>query len=131
VFTGHIRTQSLKDVRIWPGTSRTGDLKVINQPLDFWGLNYYTPMRVKDDPVSRSRMWRRAPAVNPEKTDIGWEIEPAGLSHVVKYLYDRYQLPEFYITENGAADNTGVENGAVSDVMRVDYLTHIWVSPPI
>jgi beta-glucosidase len=102
---------------------RPGDLEVINQPLGFWGLNYYTPMRVKDDPETPFPHTSAAPPAKPEKTDIGWEIEPAGLSHVVRYLYDRYQLPEFYITENGAADNTGVENGAVSDVMRVDYLT--------
>ncbi|WP_040450534.1 GH1 family beta-glucosidase [Hoeflea phototrophica] len=105
------------------------DLEVINQPLDFWGLNYYTPMRVKDDPSSPFPHAGSAPPVQPEKTDIGWEIEPAGLSHVVKYLYGRYQLPEFFITENGAADNTEVENGAVSDVMRVEYLTsHLGVA---
>jgi beta-glucosidase len=70
-----------------------------------------------------------APAVNPEKTDIGWEIEPQGLSHVVKDLYGRYTLPDFYITENGAADNTEVENGAVSDTMRLDYIaSHLSVA---
>lgn len=106
-----------------------GDLDTIRQPLDFWGLNYYTPMRVSDDPVSDFPHVAVAPAVKPEKTDIGWEIEPQGLSHIVKYLYDRYTLPEFYITENGAADNTEVENGAVSDTMRLDYVsTHLSVA---
>jgi beta-glucosidase len=100
-----------------------------HQPLDFWGLNYYTPMRVKDDPVrvpacgsARRRSILRRPISAGRSS-------PQGLSHVVKYLYDRYQLPEFYITENGAADNTEVENGAVSDVMRVEYLTsHLGVA---
>ncbi|MEM5470159.1 GH1 family beta-glucosidase [Hoeflea sp. AS60] len=108
---------------------KAGDLEVINQPLDFWGLNYYTPMRVSDDASTAFPHVATAPAVNPEKTDIGWEIEPRGLSHVVKDLYGRYTLPDFYITENGAADNTEVENGAVSDTMRLDYLaTHLSVA---
>jgi beta-glucosidase len=45
------------------------------------------------------------------------------LSHVIDYLYGRYDLPDLYITENGAADNTGIENGAVSDTMRLDYVS--------
>ncbi|MCY0096650.1 GH1 family beta-glucosidase [Hoeflea ulvae] len=107
---------------------RDGDLETIRQPLDFWGLNYYTPMRVRDDAASEFPHVAIAPAVRPEKTDIGWEVEPQGLSHIVSQLYGRYTLPEFYITENGAADNTGVENGAVSDTMRLDYIsTHLSV----
>jgi len=106
-----------------------GDLETIRQPLDFWGLNYYTPMRVSDDPAAVFPHVATAPAVKPEKTDIGWEIEPLGLSHVVRDLYGRYTLPEFYITENGAADNTDIENGAVSDTMRLDYVsTHLSVA---
>lgn len=105
------------------------DLDIIRQPLDFWGLNYYTPLRVCDDPSSPFPHVAATPAVKPEKTDIGWEIEPAGLTHVVRYLYGRYDLPALYITENGAADNTSVENGAVSDTMRLDYLSdHLGVA---
>jgi beta-glucosidase len=81
----HIRQPFLK----CPDLARNikdGDLEVINQPLDFWGLNYYTPMRVKDDPGSA---FPACPALcacrsSLDKTDIGWEIEPAGLSHVVE-----------------------------------------------
>jgi beta-glucosidase len=102
---------------------KDGDLEIIGQELDFWGLNYYTPLRVRDDPGSAFPHVSVAPAVKQDKTDIGWEIEPAGLSHVIDYLYGRYDLPELYITENGAADNTGIENGAVSDTMRLDYVS--------
>ncbi|SOE16439.1 beta-glucosidase [Hoeflea halophila] len=111
------------------GHIKDGDLEAIHQPLDFWGLNYYTPMRVRDDASAAFPHVAAAPAIRPEKTDIGWEIDPRGLSHVVKDLYGRYTLPDFYITENGAADNTGVENGAVSDTMRLEYLsTHLAVA---
>jgi beta-glucosidase len=32
-------------------------------------------------------------------------------------------LPAIWITENGAADNTGVRDGVCDDTMRCDYLT--------
>lgn len=102
---------------------KDGDLEIIQQPLDFWGLNYYTPLRVQDDQTQPFPHVRTASAVNSAKMDIGWEIEPSGLSHVIRGLYERYDLPDLYITENGAADNTGIENGAVSDGMRIGYLS--------
>lgn len=129
VFEGAYPASVLENCQDLASRIAPGDLETIHQPVDFWGLNYYTPMRVHDAPGTDFPHAGRAPAVKPEKTDIGWEIEPAGLSHVVRYLYGRYRMPGFYITENGAADNTGVENGAVSDTMRLDYLSaHLSVS---
>ncbi|MGF9692261.1 GH1 family beta-glucosidase [Rhizobium sp. 0TCS1.26] len=102
-----------------------GDLAVINQKLDWWGLNYYTPMRVLDDARQGAEFpaTQPAPFVNPEKTDIGWEIFPSAMTDLVVDLYDRYELPEMYITENGACYNTEVENGEVNDQPRLDYIS--------
>lgn len=36
-------------------------------------------------------------------------------------LYKRYELPDCYITENGACYNMGIENGVVDDQPRLDY----------
>ena len=47
------------------GHVEDGDLETINQPLDFWGLNYYTPMRVRDDGSSPFPHVAGAPAVKP------------------------------------------------------------------
>jgi beta-glucosidase len=44
------------------------------------------------------------------------------LKLLVEDLYRRYELPECYITENGACDNTVVADGEVNDTMRLDYL---------
>ena len=129
LFKGSYPHSVLEECPDLTGHIKDGDLETIHQPLDFWGLNYYTPMRVRDDAASEFPHVAGAPAVRPEKTDIGWEIEPLGLSHVVKDLYGRYTLPEFFITENGAADNTEVENGAVSDTMRLGYIaSHLSVA---
>ncbi|WP_416795805.1 GH1 family beta-glucosidase [Ciceribacter azotifigens] len=102
---------------------KDGDMEVISQKLDWWGLNYYTPMRVADDPTSGAEFPATvdAPPVSKVKTDIGWEVCAPALKSLVETLYDRYDLPACYITENGACYNTEVENGEVDDQPRLDY----------
>ncbi|MGO8062743.1 GH1 family beta-glucosidase [Rhizobium johnstonii] len=101
-----------------------GDLKLISQKLDWWGLNYYKPERVTDDAERKGDFpWTvEAPPASDVKTDIGWEIYAPGLKLSVEDLYRRYELPECYITENGACDNTDVIDGEVDDTMRLDYV---------
>ncbi|TYC51693.1 beta-glucosidase [Rhodobacterales bacterium] len=104
-----------------------GDMETISQPLDWWGLNYYTPLRVADAPdeADYPRTRTITPAPGPELTDIGWEVYPAGLSDLLKQLHERYTLPDCYITENGACYNDEPEGGAVDDQRRIAYLdTH-------
>jgi beta-glucosidase len=101
-----------------------GDLATISQKIDWWGLNYYTPARVRHDPDPNAAFpaTQPAPFVKPGKTDIGWEIDSSGLAHVVRDLYAKYDLPECYITENGAAYNMGPdESGEIDDQPRLDY----------
>ena len=100
------------------------DLKIISQKLDWWGLNYYTPMRVAADPNPDAPYPAhiQAAAVHPEKTDIGWEVFAPALGDLVRKLNADYPLPVCYITENGACYNMGVENGAVDDQPRLDYI---------
>lgn len=99
------------------------DLATINQPLDFWGLNYYTPARVRDEPdavfPSSAQL---PPASDCETTDIGWEIAPAAFSDLLTTLYSRYQLPPCYITENGACYNDEPDVGVIDDARRISYL---------
>ncbi|MDO8495750.1 MAG: glycoside hydrolase family 1 protein [bacterium] len=64
-------------------------LNRIASSLDFIGLNYYFP-----------HLWPKNPHKNV--SDMGWEIYPEGIYHVLKDL-KRYGLP-VYITENGLAD---------------------------
>jgi beta-galactosidase len=100
-----------------------GDLEIISQKIDWWGLNYYTPMRVADDPTPDAEFPATigAPPVSKVKTDIGWEVYAPALKSLVERLYARYDLPECYITENGACYNMGPEKGEVDDQPRLDY----------
>jgi beta-glucosidase len=104
---------------------REGDLAICTQPLNFMGLNYYTRSIAKA-PVTAGDAQRGytfvAPTAPKRLTDIGWEIYPEGLARVVQNLQAQWPLPPLWITENGAADNTSLDQGAVDDVMRCDYL---------
>ncbi|MCB4364829.1 beta-glucosidase [Hydrogenophaga taeniospiralis] len=105
---------------------RPQDLAICAQPLDFIGLNYYT-RSVARAPTSASETRRGYALVPPTGaelplTDIGWEIYPSGLGRVVRNLSRQWPLPPIWITENGAADNTGVSHGECRDAMRVRYL---------
>ncbi|WP_234186356.1 GH1 family beta-glucosidase [Shinella sp. NM-101] len=108
-----------------------GDMETISQPLDWWGLNYYTPMRVADDPAEGSDFPATVPAppAGDLRTDIGWEVHAPALGDLVRKLNADYTLPDCYITENGACYNMGVENGVVDDQPRLDYIAdHLGVT---
>ncbi|MFK7860750.1 MAG: GH1 family beta-glucosidase [Granulosicoccus sp.] len=100
------------------------DMQTIQQPLDYWGLNYYTPeyittMAGDDMPFPATKRTERE---NVSRTDIGWEIDANAMSHLLSTLYRQYSLPPCYITENGAAFNHEVKDGAVDDQPRIDYI---------
>lgn len=108
-----------------------GDMETISQPLDWWGLNYYTPMRVADDPAEGADFPATVPAppVGDVRTDIGWEVHAPAMGDLVRKLNADYTLPDCYITENGACYNMGVENGVVDDQPRLDYIAdHLGVT---
>ncbi len=104
-----------------------GDLTICAQPLNFIGLNYYT-RSVAQAPMTTEESQRGYAFVPPDGrtaqlTDIGWEIYPQGLTRVVNNLERQWPLPPIWITENGAADNTGIDRGRCDDDLRCAYLT--------
>lgn len=60
---------------------------------DFIGLNFYFRNKIK---------WGKVANENLKTSDIGWELFPEGIYHVLKEL-KKYKKP-IYITENGLAD---------------------------
>jgi beta-glucosidase len=108
---------------------RDGDDKLMRAPLDFIGLNYYSPWLVSDAPegngvpgLNTRGQWASAPGSNP-KTDIGWDIYPSGFHDIlVRMAYETGNLP-IEITENGAACNIGPNGaGEIHDAPRIAYL---------
>jgi beta-glucosidase len=96
------------------------DFKVITQPLDFIGVNYYTRnFASTGDPWSATK-------TGAAVTDMGWEIYPAGLTELLVRLNRDWVCPPIFVTENGAAFPDKLVDGAVIDRERVEYLaTHI------
>ncbi len=102
----------------WMPTQMPGDMEIICQPIDFLGINYYSRSVVK---AGKNGEPEWVANDNP-KTDIGWEICPSALTDMLTSFKARYpNLPPVVITENGAADNTEIENGEINDSLRTDY----------
>ncbi len=97
------------------------DFDLLGEPLDWCGLNYYTRkiIAAADGPWPGNR---EVEGPLP-KTAMEWEIYPDGLKHFLKRTHEDYThgLP-LYVTENGMASYDTVENGAVYDPARMDFL---------
>jgi len=88
-----------------------GDLQTINQPLDFWGFNYYCPARVVDARTDSSQFphTEHVNATNSDaRTDINWEIDSSGLTSL---LHDepRTQYLSDHIDTCAAVIASGIE----------------------
>ena len=70
-------------------------LKKIKDHLDFIAFDYYFHDRIVWYPPYKKNL-------NKKVTDLGWEIYPKGIYHVLKYL-NIFNKP-IYIMENGLAD---------------------------
>lgn len=98
-----------------------GDMSLISTPLDFLGINYYTRGFF-------SHSVAQPEYVGENKTSMGWEIYPEGLTETLVRLRDDYtDLPPIYVTENGAAFADEIEvnesnEPRVHDLHRIDYL---------
>jgi beta-glucosidase len=94
--------------------TKDGDLAAIAAPVDFLGVNYYTPVvidghgrPVQPHPISAA----------------GWQqIYPQGLYDVLVKLRRDYASPEILITENGVPDDVSDSTQPTADPARVDFL---------
>ena len=102
---------------------KRGDLEAIRAPLDFLGINYYSRHIVRSHEIPEAANEKRQIEPLPDKTDIGWEIYPQGLTEGLVALQREYALPCIYITENGAAFNMGPDaEGRIVDTPRIEFL---------
>jgi beta-glucosidase len=118
-----------------------GDLEVIAAPLDAVGLNYYSPTPVRHWTRERPKEnadghgdgaaspWVAADDVEfPRRpgpyTDMGWTVDPRGLTELLLRLATECPGLPLLVTENGAAfpDAAVGADGRVEDSDRVEYL---------
>ncbi|MDR2931089.1 MAG: beta-glucosidase [Propionibacteriaceae bacterium] len=122
-----------KNVTSW-GFVADGDLDVIHQPIDYVGHNYYSPTWILGgtNQAEAGSPWVGVDNVTflpPKKplSDMGWAIDPAGLTALLTRFHERYPDIDLIVAENGAAmPDTVDEHGEIHDADRTDYLkTHI------
>ncbi|MET8964439.1 GH1 family beta-glucosidase [Streptomyces sp. NPDC004096] len=104
------------------------DLKVIAEPIDWYGINYYAPTRVGAPQGAEIEFGGLSlPAELPftvreiedrPVTDFGWPVVPEALTELLTGFRERYgdRLPPVLITENGCSYQ------GVDDQERIAYL---------
>jgi beta-glucosidase len=97
-----------------------GDLEIISAPVDFLGINYYSPSYTRYD-ESDWPLEVGTVSTGKEKTEMGWEVYPEGLYDLLARVYGKYRIP-ILITENGAAYRDVLRDGKVEDEKRIEYL---------
>ena len=99
------------------------DLKIIASPLDFVGINVYTPLYVRA--IDRSPGYEVVPfAKSHPRMASSWQLlGPEALYWAPRHVQKVWNVKEIYITENGcgAADEPAAD-GAVYDTDRVMFL---------
>ncbi|MET9627518.1 GH1 family beta-glucosidase [Lentzea sp. NPDC006480] len=95
-----------------------GDLATIHQPLDFYGVNYYNPTRLKNPSEGNPLPFELVEIDEYERTGFGWPIVPSGLTEIITSLRERHpNLPPVYVTESGCSFPDEIQ-----DTARVSYL---------
>jgi beta-glucosidase len=101
---------------------KDGDMALISEKVDFFGLNTYFTDHVR----AAREVWPlecRAVKTGRPQTDANWEVNPEGMYDLLKWIHTRYQPQTIIITENGAAGNDWVNlEGKVVDPNRMDYI---------
>ena len=99
------------------------EMKAISSPLDFLGLNFYTPeyVRADDSPAGFSMISR--PVSFPHMASPWLYIGPEVIYWAVRNVSEIWKPKELYITENGcSSDDVPEKDGHIYDSDRVMYL---------
>ena len=106
----------------WPEWSDE-EMRLINQPIDYLGINYYTRNVSRYDPERLPVQARGVPQLEHTHTQTDWEVFPEALTRVLLWVKERYGDLPLYITENGAAfyDPPKAIDGRVEDPLRAEY----------
>ncbi len=99
---------------------RSGDMKLIAQPLDFMGVNIYNGRAITAGPKGEATTGPYK--VGPDLTAMRWPVTPRSLYWGPKFFHERYGQP-IVVTENGLSCADWVSlDGRVHDPQRIDFL---------
>jgi beta-glucosidase len=128
VLAGRYPDLSALGLERMPGLE-DGDVDVIAQPLDFYGVNFYNPTRVAgasadSDFAAAGLPFEPVEFEGVPMTGFGWPVVPEALTELLVSLRADHgdALPPVVITENGASYPDEVVDGRVHDAERIAYL---------
>ena len=103
---------------------RPGDEQRMQFDFDFWGVQNYTREVVKFSPWLPLQWAALVPARQRgvPHTDMGWEVYPESIYHMLKQFSAYPNAPQLIITESGAAFADVPTAGRVADPARCAYL---------
>ena len=130
--------QRTRDITDWSFVDQ-GELANIAQPVDWLGINYYTPIRVTSEatlaePNAQGQDFSLYPgtpsgvkmASRDPRTEMGWEIYAPAMTSTLLETSTRLPNVPLFITENGGAFDDKLVEGEIHDQGRVEYyLSHI------
>ncbi len=120
---------------LWENTEE--EMKTIeNNKIDFLGVNYYQPLRVKkrESEFDNSKGWlpykhfegydMPGKKINPHR---GWEIYPEAMYDIAINIRDNYNNIPWYVSENGMGvygeEKFLNEEGMIVDDYRIEFAT--------
>ncbi|WP_447037338.1 GH1 family beta-glucosidase [Streptomyces sp. DSM 118878] len=115
---------------LMPAADLAADLKVIAEPLDWYGINFYQPTKVgaplpggtaaefSGVTLPPGLPFAPRPIEGYPVTDFGWPVVPEALTELLTGFRDRYgdRLPPLVVTENGCSYE------GIDDQERIAYL---------
>lgn len=120
ILKGQYPEEGMERYREYLPNIKESDLKLISEPIDFYGQNIYNGKCIRmgnDGKPEEVKRYEGFP-----KTAMGWPITPECLYWGPKFLYERYQKP-IYITENGLSCHDVISlDGKVHDPNWIDFL---------
>lgn len=99
------------------------DLRIISQPLDFFGINVYTTQEVIPSDNQEGYEFVPRPATYPHAQSKWLFVNPQAIYWTPKLVADIWGVKNIYITENGYSSADVLRpDGRVLDTDRIMYL---------
>jgi beta-glucosidase len=102
------------------------DLKTIQQPVDFIGVNHYFRSRVR---YKKGANILDNDGALPPGTPVGdmdyiWEVRPRSFADILRYVWKNYGFKKIYVTENGIATRRSLrsQEDLIQDDVRIHFL---------
>jgi beta-glucosidase len=100
-----------------------GDMEAIGSPLDFVGLNVYTPTYVRADGSAKGYAVESKPTSYPHMASEWLKIGPECIYWAIRNTTELWRPKGIFITENGcSSDDVPNDEGRIEDTDRVMYL---------